>query len=111
MHQNGVSTQNIVAKEIAPKRTVYRLIKTYKETGSLKVKKAPGRKKSTSDHDDRALVQSCLLNRSASSQQLVKEWKKGGVSTSTRTINEQFRQDTCIFQHNGTPCYNAKRIK
>ena len=27
------------------------------------------------------------------------------------TINEQFRQETCIFQHDGAPCHNAKRIK
>ena len=27
------------------------------------------------------------------------------------TINEQLRQETCIFQHDGVPCYNAKRIK
>ena len=63
LHQNGVSTQNIFAKDIAPQRTVYRLIKTYKETGSLNAKKALGRKKSTSDRDDRALIRNCLLNR------------------------------------------------
>ena len=56
LHQNGDSTQDIVSKDIAPQKTVYRLIKIYKETGSLKAKKAPGCKKSTSDRDDRALI-------------------------------------------------------
>ena len=27
------------------------------------------------------------------------------------TINEQFRQKTCIFQYDETPCHNAKIIK
>ena len=62
LHQNGVSTQDIVAKDIALQRTLYRLIKTYKETGSLKAKKTTGRKKSTSDRDDKALIRNCLLN-------------------------------------------------
>ena len=61
-NQNDVSTQDIIAKDIAPQRTVYRLIKTYKETGSLKGKKTLGRKKSTSDRDDIAFIRNCLMN-------------------------------------------------
>ena len=67
-NQNGVSTQDIIAKDIAPQRTVYRLIKTYKETCYLNAKKASGRKKSISDRDDRVLIRNCLLNQSVSSQ-------------------------------------------
>ena len=62
LHQNGISTQDNVAEDIAPQRTVYRLIKTYKETGSLKGKKTLGRKKSTSDRDDIAFIRNCLMN-------------------------------------------------
>ena len=67
------------------------LINSYKETGSLKTKKVPGRKNSISDRDDRALIR--LFNRSANSQQLVEKWKKRGVRTSARTVRRRLIQN------------------
>ena len=62
LHHNDLSTQFIAAKGIALQRIVYRLVKTFSETGSLKKKKACGRKNAISDRDDRGLNRNCLLN-------------------------------------------------
>jgi len=42
LHQNGLTGKEISAKNIAPKITTYRIIKTFKERGSPAVKKALG---------------------------------------------------------------------
>lgn len=49
-HQNGLTTQDIVAEGIARERTVYMIIKAFQDTGSMTGKKASGRQNRSSDH-------------------------------------------------------------
>lgn len=47
MYQGGLTPQEIVAKNIRTERTGYKI--TFKETGSVLAKKAPGRQRLSSE--------------------------------------------------------------
>ena len=40
LHKKGFTGKDIAASKIAPKSTIYRIIKNFKESGSIVVKKA-----------------------------------------------------------------------
>ncbi|KTG03273.1 hypothetical protein cypCar_00046661 [Cyprinus carpio] len=42
LHQNGLTCKEIATKNIAPERTIYQIIKNFKERGSTAVKKSSG---------------------------------------------------------------------
>ena len=42
LHQNGLTCKGIATKNIAPERTIYRIIKNFKERGLTAVKKPSG---------------------------------------------------------------------
>ena len=46
LHKKGFSGKVIAASKIAPKSTIYRIIKNFKESGSIVVTKASGRQES-----------------------------------------------------------------
>ena len=55
---------------------MYKIIKTFKKTDSLKVKKVTGRKKLTSDKDERILIRNYLVElKSKKSTLLQQEWR------------------------------------
>ena len=43
LYRKGFTGKDIAASKIAPKSTIYRIIKNFKERGSIVVKKASGR--------------------------------------------------------------------
>ena len=45
LHKKGFTGKDIAASKIAPKSTIYRIIKNFKERGSTAVKKASGRQR------------------------------------------------------------------
>ena len=55
MHKKGFTGKDIAASKIAPKSTIYRIIKIFKESGSIVVKKASGCPRKSSKRQD------CLL--------------------------------------------------
>ncbi|KAL7854680.1 hypothetical protein SRHO_G00168700 [Serrasalmus rhombeus] len=55
LHKNGLTGKSIAARKIAPQSTIYRIIKNFKERGSIVAKKAPGRPRKTSKRQDRLL--------------------------------------------------------
>ncbi|RXN11474.1 hypothetical protein ROHU_030002 [Labeo rohita] len=89
LHKNGFTGKDIVATKIAPKSTIYRIIKNFKERGSILVKKASGRPRKSSKHQDRLLKRIQLRDRSATSAELAQEWQQAGVSASARTRTSQ----------------------
>ena len=49
--KKGFTGKDIAASKIAPKSTIYRIIKSFKESGSIVVKKASGLPKSSKRQD------------------------------------------------------------
>jgi transposase len=48
LHKKGFTSKDITASKIAPKSTIYRIIKNFKESGSIVVKKTSGRPRKSS---------------------------------------------------------------
>ena len=55
LHKKGFTGKDIAASKSAPKSTIYRIIKNFKESGSIVVKKGLGRPRKSSKCQD------CLL--------------------------------------------------
>ena len=52
LHKNGFTGKDIAASKIAPKSTIYRIIKNFKESSSIVVKKASGWPRKSSKRQD-----------------------------------------------------------
>jgi transposase len=86
LHKKGFTGKDIAASKIAPKSTIYRIIKNFKESGSIVVKKASGRPRKSSKRQDRLLKLIQLRDRGTTSTELAQEWQQAGVSASARTV-------------------------
>ena len=86
LHQNGLTCKEIATKNIAPERTIYRIIKNFKERGSTAVKKSSGRPRVSSKHQDCLLLRSQLRNRVPSSAELAQERQQVSVRASACTV-------------------------
>lgn len=89
LHQSGLTIKEIISKQLATPRTVYRIIKQFKETKSVAVKTSSGRRRLSSSRQDRSLIRHSLRDRTASSSELAQEWKRDGVEASTRTVRRR----------------------
>ncbi|RXN38377.1 transposase-like protein [Labeo rohita] len=96
LHKNGFTGKDIVATKIAPKLTIYRIIKNFKGRGSILVKKASGRPRKSSKRQDRLLKRIQLRDRSATSAELAQEWQQAGVSASARTVRPRLLEDGLV---------------
>ena len=76
LHKKGFTGKDIAASKIAPKSTIYRLIKNFKERGSIVVKKASGRPRKSSKWQDRLLKLIQLWDRGTTSTELAQEWQQ-----------------------------------
>ena len=63
-------------------RTVYRITKGFRETGSAEVKKPSGRPRLSNKRQDRLVVRNVLQHRVLSSEELAQDWQQAGVSAS-----------------------------
>ena len=52
LHKKGFTGKDIAASKIAPKSSIYRIIKNFKESGSIVVTKASGRPRKSSKRQD-----------------------------------------------------------
>ena len=86
LHQNGLTCKEIATKNIAPERTIYWIIKNFKERGSTAVKKSSGRPRVSSKLQDRLLLRSQLQNRVSTRAELAQECQQVGVRASARTV-------------------------
>ena len=89
LHKKGFTGKDIAASKIAPKSTIYRIIKNFKESGPIVVKKASGCPRKSSKCQDRLLKLIQLRDRGTpghTSTELAQEWQQAGVSASARTV-------------------------
>uniref|UniRef100_A0A8C1CKD1 Uncharacterized protein n=1 Tax=Cyprinus carpio TaxID=7962 RepID=A0A8C1CKD1_CYPCA len=89
LHQKGLTCKEIATKNIAPESTIYRIIKIFKESGSIAVKKSSGRPRVSSKRQDRLLLRSQRQSRVSTSAELAQEWQQAGVSASARTVRRR----------------------
>uniref|UniRef100_A0A9J7X6D7 Transposase Tc1-like domain-containing protein n=1 Tax=Cyprinus carpio carpio TaxID=630221 RepID=A0A9J7X6D7_CYPCA len=112
VHKNGFTGKDIVATKIAPKSTIYRFIKNFKERGSILVKKASGRPRKSSKRQDRLLKRIQLRDRSATSAELAQEWQQAGVSASARTVRRRLLEDGLVSRRAAKkPLLSKKNIR
>ena len=86
LHKKGFTGKDIAAGKIAPNSIIYRIIKNFKESGSIVVKKASGHPRKSSKRQDRLLKLIQLRDRGTTSTELAQEWQQAGVSASARTV-------------------------
>ena len=80
LHKKGFTGKDIDAIKIAPKSTIYRIIKNFKESGLIVVTKASGRPRKSSKHQDRLLKLIQLRDQGTTSTERAQEWQQAGVS-------------------------------
>ncbi|ROL50134.1 Transposable element Tcb2 transposase [Anabarilius grahami] len=112
LHKNGFTGKDIVATKIAPKSTIHRFIKNFKERGSILVKKASGHPRKSSKRQDRLLKRIQLRDRSATSAELAQEWQQAGVSASARTVRRRLLEDGLVSRRAAKkPLLSKKNIR
>uniref|UniRef100_A0A674DL94 Transposase Tc1-like domain-containing protein n=1 Tax=Salmo trutta TaxID=8032 RepID=A0A674DL94_SALTR len=93
LHKKCFTGKDIAASKIAPKSTIYRIIKNFKESGSIVVNKASGSPRKSSKRQDRLLKLIQLRDRGTTSTVLSQEWQQAGVSASARTVSQRLLED------------------
>ncbi|KAL7862565.1 hypothetical protein SRHO_G00140060 [Serrasalmus rhombeus] len=112
LHKNGLTGKSIAARKIAPQSTIYRIIKNFKERGSIVAKKAPGRPRKTSKCQDRLLKVFQLRDRATSSAELAQEWQQAGVSASARTVRRRLLEQGLVSRRaEKKPLLSRKNIR
>uniref|UniRef100_A0A096LU40 Transposase Tc1-like domain-containing protein n=1 Tax=Poecilia formosa TaxID=48698 RepID=A0A096LU40_POEFO len=107
LHKNGLT-----ARKIAPQSTIYRIIKNFKERGSIVAKKAQGRPRKTSKRQDSLLKVFQLRNRATSSAELAQEWQQAGVSASPRTVRRRLLEQGLVSRRAAKkPLLSRKNIR
>ena len=75
LHKKGLTGKDIAANKIAPKSSIYRIIKNFTESGSIVVMNASGRPRKSSKCQDRLLKLIQLRDRGTTSTELAQEWQ------------------------------------
>ncbi|CDR18259.1 unnamed protein product, partial [Oncorhynchus mykiss] len=105
LHKKGFTGKDIAASKIAPKSTIYRIIKNFKESGSIVVKKASGRPRMSSKRQDHLLKLIQL-------RELAQEWQQAGVSASARTVRQRLLEDGLVSRRAAKkPLLSRKNIR
>ena len=89
LHKTGFTGKDIAASKIAPKSTIYRIIKNCKESSSIVVKKASGCPSKSSKRQDRLRTLIQLQDRGTPSTAPAQTWQQAGVSASARTVRQR----------------------
>uniref|UniRef100_A0A8C4REL1 Transposase n=1 Tax=Erpetoichthys calabaricus TaxID=27687 RepID=A0A8C4REL1_ERPCA len=112
LHKKGFTGKDIAASKIAPKSTIYRIIKNFKERGSIVVKKASGRPRKSSKRQDRFLKLIQLQVQGSTSAELAQEWHQAGVSASARTVRRRLLEDGLLSRRAAKkPLLSKKNIR
>jgi transposase len=94
LRQEGYTYQQ-VAERIgagATKAGIYKLCKKFERQGQVIDMKRVGRKKITSQHDDRVMVRAIMTNRRKSSKDIADDLNEAGVRVSSRTVRRRLWQ-------------------
>ncbi|CDQ76016.1 unnamed protein product [Oncorhynchus mykiss] len=92
LHKKGFTGKDIAASKIAPKSSINLIIKSFKESGSIVVKKASGHPRKSSKRQDRLLKLIQLWDRGTTSIELVQEWQQA----SARTVRQRLLEDGLV---------------
>uniref|UniRef100_A0A8K9UEY6 Transposase Tc1-like domain-containing protein n=1 Tax=Oncorhynchus mykiss TaxID=8022 RepID=A0A8K9UEY6_ONCMY len=111
LHKKGFTGKDIAASKIAPKSTIYQIIKNFKESGSIVVKKASGRPRKSSKRQDRLLKLIQLRDRGTTSTALAQEWQQAGVSASARTVRRCLLKDGLVSRAVKKSLLSRKNIR
>uniref|UniRef100_A0A3B5RBS0 Paired domain-containing protein n=1 Tax=Xiphophorus maculatus TaxID=8083 RepID=A0A3B5RBS0_XIPMA len=112
LHKNGLTGKEIAARKIAPQSTIYRIIKNFKERGSIVAIKASGRPRKTSKRQDRLLKVFQLRDRATGSAELAQEWQQAGVSASARTVRRRLLEQGLVSRRAAKkPLLSRKNIR
>ena len=112
MHKKGFTGKDIAASNIAPKSTIYRIIKNLKESGSIVVKKASGRPRKSSKRQDRLLKLIQLWDWGTTGTELGQEWQQAGGSASARTARRRLLEDGLVSRRaEKKPLLSRKNIR
>uniref|UniRef100_A0A087Y8V5 Transposase Tc1-like domain-containing protein n=1 Tax=Poecilia formosa TaxID=48698 RepID=A0A087Y8V5_POEFO len=112
LHKNGLTGKSIAARKIAPQSTIYRIIKNFKERGSIVAKKSPWRPRKTSKRQDRLLKVFQLRDPATSSAELAQEWQQAGVSASARTVRRRLLEQVLVSRRAAKkPLLSRKNIR
>ena len=101
LHKKGFTGKDIVASKIAPKSTIYRIIKNFKESCSIVVKKASGCPRKSSKRQGHLLKLIHLGNRGTTSTEPAQEWQQAGVSASACTVKGSKEATSLQEKHQG----------
>jgi transposase len=96
LHKKGFTGKDIAASKMAPKSTIYQIIKNFKESGSIVVKKASGCPRKSSKRQDRLVKLIQLRDRGTTSTELAQEWPQAGVSASACTVRRRLSEDGLV---------------
>ena len=109
LHKKGFTGKDIAANKIVPKSNLYRIIKNFKENGSIVVKKASGCPRKSSK---RLLKLIQLRDRGTTSAELAQEWQQAGVSASARTVRRRLLEDGLVTRRAAKkPLLTRKNIR
>uniref|UniRef100_A0A8C7FW17 Transposase Tc1-like domain-containing protein n=1 Tax=Oncorhynchus kisutch TaxID=8019 RepID=A0A8C7FW17_ONCKI len=112
LHKKGFTGKDIAASKIAPKSTIYRIIKIFKESGSIVVKKASRHPRKSSKRQDRLLKLFQLRDWGTTSTELAQEWQQAGVSASGRTVRQRLLEDGLVSRRAAKkPLLSRKNIR
>lgn len=90
LHGQGKSNKKIAAEVGCSMKGVAGTIQRWKETGNTTESAGRGRKRASSQRDDRVLVRLSLADRSLNSTELAREWKESaGVTLSSSTVRKR----------------------
>uniref|UniRef100_A0A096MHI0 Transposase Tc1-like domain-containing protein n=1 Tax=Poecilia formosa TaxID=48698 RepID=A0A096MHI0_POEFO len=111
LHKNGLTGKSIAARKIAPQLTIYRIIKNFKERGSIVAKKG-GRPRKTSKRQDRLLKLFQLRDWATSSAELALEWQQADVSASAHTVRRRLLEQGLVSRRAAKkPLLSRKNIR
>ena len=103
LHKKGFTGKDIAASKIAPKSNIYRIIKNFKESSSIVVKKVSGRPRKSSKRQD------CLLKSTGT--ELAQEWQQAGKSASACTVRQRLLEDGLVSRRAAKPLLSRKNIR
>ena len=112
LHKKGFTGKDIAASKIAPKSTIYQIIKNFKERGSVVVKKASGCPRKSSKRQDHLLKLIQPQDQGTTSAELAQEWQQASVSASACTVRRRLLEDGLLSRRAAKkPLLSRKNIR
>ena len=112
LHKKGFTGKDIAASKISPKSTICRIIKNFKESCSIVVKKASGHPRKSSKRQDRLLKFIQLRDRGTTSTELAQDGQQAGVSASARIVRRRLLVDGLVSRRAAKkPLLSRKNIR